>query len=1255
MLKFFFALTFSLVISSTVFAQQPTNNAAVLQNLLDLPAPPPFSPNAERAKQRGAEFYDAKRAPADDAPIDEILDYWLRWNAQVERNAVSRNSDVHPTETVLRRILAACQESPETLVGYLNLLPQKSEFVTAVEQLYDNETSNQKLNAEWLSSVKDWLKLHSSRFTDELLTAAQKVKDKGSNTDNEDELQALAKVDWERARPLLENLENNTTQPMSRVSAMWTIYQHALDAKEDTTAGQYRDKLKAIVENRSLPAGARDKAMDALCLTAFWNGRDEWYLSLLADETLFELKDGEGGLYTGLTTLVAHEPAEKWIPTMAKLVGSSNANIHNAAVRNLMQMAATPSRETLEPLLPWLTDANWAKNVEGERARFIAQLKEIDLPEAVPGLINIVLNENDETAAEAAQALVRYKDSRAIPALRFALSKAEKSNVRSVFFIEALIVIGGFTDDELAAAFEEFIVKGTAGRQSYDAEIAEKSERLKATTEWIEKSDVDEETSQIMKAAIANRMAVMTTQNYDGYLPVPKQSETLNTKIGAVLSESTEVSDGVITRLLERQRVLQQSNPTAAMAMLQVMRKWSNRSLLLDLLKRAGAKSPDVDLIIVALARRKILREKLPNEVAAMRGDNPMARAVGAAIAEDQNELLALAAGNEQPETQIAALAVARLLRVKLPVSAIADLTKNQNKLLALAAERYLESEDSPEAQAVVRSLHPNEVVILGARNSFSPTKTIPSRGMRHLSELFSSVNAQSLLYDESRFGALDKIEKILQTELRENQDLSEVYAFLRNQESGHLVVKIYRKRAILIDYEDAARYRERELTVSETEAVQAAAIQINTEMTPPIFGSVEGGRLGREFVQVNRTGGRRVFIFSLELAMPEPLEKFNALLADLRKNGKMTLHYYFADKIKGLQVLLDDEQQEAQAVTLQNGELRVLVGDAAKQKENEREIERLNDAKIHSDDEESEAVSKAREADWLKRRAALENAHLSWRELRGANALGNVVTQPLDNQFLSDDQQVSGDNFADDRRAWQVRTGNFEIHAVAPDADADSSLPEMRREPGKPVASARNASSGLFKMSRAQSPVLLKKGDYSNPLTSFDGRWAIAAKTVAGQTAIVRIDLQTNQESKAVIAPGKGGTQPLAFVAAQNKFLVQRRADYDKPPEFYLVDAATGAATVVKGEFRPLLQQTFRSLQPAKTIGAFWAAIPNARKKQTEIGLYDEKTLTFKPLVTLPGIEFDSMNLWVDEASGRFYFVYNGQLLALPISDFTF
>ncbi len=49
-------------------------------------------------------------------------------------------------------------------------------------------------------------------------------------------------------------------------------------------------------------------------------------------------------------------------------------------------------------------------------------------------------------------------------------------------------------------------------------------------------------------------------------------------------------------------------------------------------------------------------------------------------------------------------------------------------------------------------------------------------------------------------------------------------------------------------------------------------------------------------------------------------------------------------------------------------------------------------------------------------------------------------------------------------------------------------------------------------------------------------------------------------------------------------------------------------------------------------------------------IGLYNTRIFAFKPLLKLPRIRFNSMDMWVDGPAGNAYIVYEGHLLVVPI-----
>ena len=143
----------------------------------------------------------------------------------------------------------------------------------------------------------------------------------------EPKITALARLDWQSAQPVLENL-SKSDQPSVSALATSLLYKHAVNAGDSSQADQYRTSLESIVQTETVPIHGRIVA--ARCLAASeWDGHDEWYLSLLRDGTLWRLKPEEEA--SPLLVPVAKNP-DKWIPIMTELVADKDVGIHNSAV-----------------------------------------------------------------------------------------------------------------------------------------------------------------------------------------------------------------------------------------------------------------------------------------------------------------------------------------------------------------------------------------------------------------------------------------------------------------------------------------------------------------------------------------------------------------------------------------------------------------------------------------------------------------------------------------------------------------------------------------------------------------------------------------------------------------------------------------------------------------------------------------------------------------------------------------------------------
>ena len=1210
--------------------------SALMRKLLDLPAPPPvksMQPRGEEPDPRPAEFYSWKNLPPDDAPIEDLLAYWKHEYGDGNRIRYK----VEPSAKVVERLLEHCRENPAKLVELLGNMPRTEQAVEGVKEIYDKMRSESPDSGGPQNQVRRWLTHNSKYFVDDLVRTARRVRDENNYVSNEHQaaLKALARVDWDAARQHVDRLEMDASQPYSQTLAYWIRYTRALATDDASAAESYREKLKRIVENSSAPWAQRDLAMDALVDAGKWEGRDEWYTSLLSDETLLTIQ--ENG-YTGLTTMLIGAPPDEWRERMLKLVRSGDKAVRTAAARNLLKQGL--DQEIVNALLPWVADPNWAKESrDSERGGLITALGDMDHPEAVPMLITALANEDEYTKA-VAEALVGKKDARAVPALTAALERDNDGDTRGAI-ISALVKLGGIPDNNLLADLEAFL-EATAtddGKQKF-------YELKYALDEYA--AEEDEEGSE--EPEVRKPKRIRERKKRDSVLPV-------ELSIGEYVSELSEPSEGLATLAIRRETELRKASPEFAERLAEVMRKWKGRVVYLELIRRMRGGEADIDAVLDLLAERRDVFEKVPLEVANMRSSAGAFRGLAACIAAEEQEALSILA-NGHVESRIAALGCSRLTRLPLPVDAVARLLESANADLRLAAERYLEAEDSPAARSTLLTRKPGEALILGARHAFVPPQ-VTSHSAASLQRLFSSVAASP--YVAARFARIEKQEENFKAEFRSTPGLQAVYAKLLEAEAGHMVIRVYKDRVTFTHYEDEARFREGELSEKEFKEFRAFVESSKIDEMGPEFQDCHHGCPSGQFIMLGRNGGRRNFYQAY--APPEGLKK----LADYYETfaaKKLRLRYPLADAVRGIEVIHADAKLPAHAVVKEGEELRVLVSDP--------EMRDIRVSDIHKMVQEARAA--AEESDdpskmdgiYEMQRKMLEQsagAEFSWRRLDDGK-LGAETTKPGSFPFET--------KFA--AALFGLSRGQNPYTMLGP-----SVFQALSGRNGIVVFS--NFEGLNIARPGAAEPSLLKKGRYENPIASHDDRWILSAKAPPSEghpPILVRVNSATGREHR-VLIPEADSITPVAFLADRKRFLVYRgprrepagRESGDTPgtgeaeaipsrnpsgksaprgPEYYLVDPVTGAFDRVRGDFRPLEAPSFRPLQPAGKAGDVWVALHDDPRAVTELGVYTISTFTFAPLLTLPKIKLSSSDVWVDEKSAKVYFVYNSHLLSVPL-----
>lgn len=1257
------ALCSSLLLLLVLFLFPPSSVTAAKENvllkLLSLPAPPP--PNLlSRAdsRYRDEKFYDKNNPPKDDAPIEDLIDYWTHQAGEYRSPFYPRQQS--PSDRVVERLAAEMANKPELAGQLLSALPDNKTASDTIKEVYDRLGTEEGTDRNERRELRNWLRMHSSYFSADLERVSEQIKDTSNgyvSIGDENTLLALTTHDFDKASPILNQLYNDNSQPVSKVLAAWALYRHALETNSLGDIERYRSELMHIVEDRSQTEGVRDKANDALTHEAHFPGLDDWTFSLFEDESLVKITQ-----YTMLTTMVMYAPVDKFGPRLISLIEkSSSPAVRTAAIRNLVVvLSRDPSpeleRQILETMLPWLEDPKWADDSANARGLLVRKLSQYQIPESVPGLIKVLDEKQTRTSPgldldfsdglpsnvmmrpvnvapatnmsrmpanslkksglpetfypyrnEAITALAKQKDVRAAPALRRVLSEVEGYQRNTI--VGALLACGGFSIPEEMDALESAAKKNRDVLNGADANVVYRD----------------------YYGPMANTIKGSAQ-------PRPITHAEINMLLGQQILQSSEIGDLFARAIVDRIEVIDENDPPLAAAFRAIILKWQNsvfNVLLLHDLKRDAA---DTDTIIRLLSQRKDLREKQAPDVFDLQAGKPVAVGIAACLLDDPAGYDALLETGDD-ESKTAMLACARLIRAPLPITKVAENLKTKSQMLQTAAERYLEAEDSIEARSIILGRHPNEAKILGATTAFFVDGGEESS--QFLWMLYQSLGNNSLYNgwgegsgndDELKAG-----EKRLQEEVKKDDDLIGIYAYDSNY------IRIYKDRVIFSWDEDDSRYRERALTKEEFEEIKSYLTTNKVDELAP-FLSCGGGYCGAmELVMLGRGGGRRVYMnsgFYQGARASSNSEFFTGLdkyFADL-KLTRAVLKYNLSRDIPGLEILLASDDLHAETVWKNGDDLRVAATDVQVRKKVKAEMdnaaEDVGPKEEEADDEEKSDVDR-------KALLASIDKHrydgYAWYKVANGETAG-VAAQPPQVEFvpLRDALAVQPSD-----EQWKARAGDVEI---------------------------RTSEEGIFKVIRGKL-TKLQKGYYQHAVIMPSGRWVLASKSdPEGGEGVVRIDMLTGREYPVEI-PGYGQTFPVSYVSTLNKFLVVRNDRYEYEGEYYqedddaapfdadpggmmLVDPVSGAVQPIAGEFRPLGQQTFRALQQSSKANEYWAAIHDPEKNETQVGIYDIKLFGFRTVLRIPKINFNSMSMWVDEAGGKVYFVYRGHLLALPMSQ---
>jgi HEAT repeat protein len=811
-----------------VTARPHDTDRAVIRDLLEMRAPAPSEEPPTDVPDLGPKpVEDPRRSP------EELLGHW----GQNRRSKAEQ-----PSDEVRKQLFEAAKRYPDKLIGVLDHLPAGSETHDAVKRIYDGANKAPWFSEYWEEAVRNWLMLNTAYFRDDLVAAALSARDESDGwVVNEDELLALVRLDWVTAEPILEKHSAGGASRV-RTLALALMYEHASENKTSDVL-RLREELQAIAADDTETGYSRDRAIDSLLETE-WVDRDQWYLGLLESESLRDLRDGDY-LRSPLAGPAARNP-DLWIPRISKLVGHSNRAVHDNAVDILIQFHLRRARaDALKPLLPWLFDPEWSS--ARDRLRLVQSVEGVGLREAIPGLIHVVEHEDSSLRSYAAAELGAFGATEAGPAIRRAVDLEERSSHRNRL-VNALLQCGGMPPDELANAIIAFAtqISTEEGKEAWE-EYAYSFGDTPAVDPMV--------------------------------------------SIGAAASRETfEPPPGMVSTLFERLPALEAERPAVAATSREILALWSDPEVDRSFVQQLRTGRADAKAIAAALDRREGTRNHVARELAKLASEGGLAAGVATTILGDPTAA-ALLLSSDDPTARMGLLASARLVGKELPVAEVGELLKDQDLLVSLAAERYLEAHDSAEARVLLLRHHTGQARILGARMSFDP--------------------------GHATYGVFDELEENLRQEILGQDGPHEIYALLSAGYwggRGQRFIRVHDGSASFSVCPDPARCHERDLTAEELARLTDFLRDTDFENLGPLDHLVHDG-MQYEYVHLTRDGGRRVFMNNPDVDGETPYDRLTDLFFEIERATPLNTRYNLERMLPGVELVLRGSDDPVAAV----------------------------------------------------------------------------------------------------------------------------------------------------------------------------------------------------------------------------------------------------------------------------------------------------------------------------------------------------
>jgi hypothetical protein len=291
-------------------------NQLLRQRPLPSEAPRAGPANPARAK---------KGSPADDAPIEDLILYW-----SIRGYGDKSGGLPGPSDIVRERLLSAAERRPWILPRLYDFLPQNTDTHDRLYRVLTKDPTEFDDIEEngWRASLSRWLQFNTKYLRNELI----KIVRTSDNNDSDklDEIEALARLDWPIAKPLLEKIVAEG-RSLSYPTALSLLHERAMKGTGATQADAYREILKRLAVESGLSARSRRRVLESL-LREEWIGQGEWYVSLFSGPQILGL-DESGG----------RPPANILIEEMNRALRRSSSRRRELDKTHVLRLPSCPS------------------------------------------------------------------------------------------------------------------------------------------------------------------------------------------------------------------------------------------------------------------------------------------------------------------------------------------------------------------------------------------------------------------------------------------------------------------------------------------------------------------------------------------------------------------------------------------------------------------------------------------------------------------------------------------------------------------------------------------------------------------------------------------------------------------------------------------------------------------------------------------------------------------------------------------------